>query len=76
MATLLRKAVNVSTFGLLGKDRKKAKPASTQKRVMPIADDEAIRLAERKRIARKRARSGRAATILSGGGSSGSGFGG
>ncbi len=70
---LIRKSINVSSGGLLAKPKKKAK--KTPVRVMPIADDEAIRLAKRKDAARRRARSGRAATILSGG-SSGSGFGG
>ena len=65
MAKLFRKVINISTLGLVGgkKKKKKKEPAvAPAKRVMPIADEEAIRAAQRKRVARQLARSGRAAT--------------
>lgn len=73
MSELIRKSINISTFGLLGK---KDKSVRNKPRVMPSADDEEIKMAKRRSIARQQRRGGRVSTILSGGSSSGSGYGG
>lgn len=74
MADLIKKSINVSTGGLLGKT---AKPVKRKPRVVPDIDDEAVKMARKRTIVRQQGRSGRASTILSGGtSSSGSGYGG
>jgi hypothetical protein len=70
MADLIRKSVNISTFGLLGKKKPKAKKKA--ERVMPTADDEEIRMARKRAIAKQKGRSGRLSTMLSGRGGGGS----
>ena len=65
MSELIRKSVNISTFGLLGKKKKTAKPKA---RVMPTPDDAAILMAKKRSIAKQKKRGGRMSTILSGGG--------
>lgn len=69
MSELIRKSVNVSTGGVLGK--KKVKPKS-KTLVMPTPDDPAIALAKKRSIAKQRSRTGRVSTILS----QGAGYGG
>lgn len=64
MADLIRKSIEISTGGLLGK--KKVTPKK-KPRVMPDIEDEAIRMARKRSIARQQARGGRVSTILSGG---------
>ena len=70
---ILGNAVVGSLFG------KKKKPATTAaapaERVMPIADDEAVKRAQRLSILQSRGRTGRSSTILTGG-STGSTLGG
>jgi hypothetical protein len=74
----MKKILNIATFGLagallkpFGKDKKKEEPAATPtpERVMPLADDEAIRRAKSASIIRQTGRSGRASTILTSPGS-------
>lgn len=71
---MARKILN-ATFGLAGllgkpfgdgKKKSAAAPAAEPgPRVMPIADDEAVRRARRASILRQRGRSGRSSTMLS-----------
>jgi hypothetical protein len=62
--------------GLLGGKKKKPAAAATPaERVMPIADDEAVKRAQRLSILQGRGRTGRSSTILTGA-SSGSTLGG
>lgn len=69
MSELIRKSVNVSTGGVLGKKKVKSKSKTL---VMPTPDDAAIALAKKKSVARQRGRTGRVSTILS----QGAGYGG
>lgn len=68
-----KKILNVATFGLagallkpFGKDKKKeAAPAPTPGPVvMPLADDEAVKLARKRSIAAQMKRGGRQSTML------------
>lgn len=75
MSGLIRKSVSASTGGRMGKKFRPKKPKSI---AMPEADDEAIRMARKRSVARQKRRTGRISTILSGGSntSTGSGYGG
>lgn len=71
-----KKVLNVATFGLagallkpFGKDKKKPVAPEPGPRVMPLADDEAIRRARTSSLLRQSNRSGRASTILTNPGS-------
>lgn len=65
---MARKLLNVATFGLAGAifggKKKKAEAAPAPEPVMPIADDEAVRLARKRSIAAQMRRGGRGSTML------------
>jgi hypothetical protein len=65
---LLGKTVAKGASSILGIDKKKAAPAPAPveegPRVMPLADDEAVRRSRKNSILQQRGRSGRASTML------------
>lgn len=62
---MAKKILNIATLGLLGGSKKKAEPAPVGPKVMPLADDEAIKRARKASIIQQMGRGGRSSTILS-----------
>lgn len=69
---MAKKILNVATFGLLGAltkpfgtDKPKVAEPVAGPKVMPLADDEAIKRAKKASILKQMARGGRTSTMLS-----------
>lgn len=62
---MAKKILNIATLGLIGGSKKKEAPAPEGPKVMPLADDEAVKRAKKASIIKQMNRGGRSSTILS-----------